>query len=117
MTEKLPYYIHCFTHLKRDAKNGGAPHKPILLLSIIRLFEEGIFTNNQVHILPELVASFKTNWSKLVVTYHHPIFAMPFYHMSSEPFWKLIANVGCEKWIVSKSSMRSLQNLTKSTSS
>ncbi len=112
MTEKLPYYIHCFTHLKRDAKNGGAPHKPILLLSIIRLFEEGIFTNNQVHILPELVASFKTNWSKLVVTYHHPIFAMPFYHMSSEPFWKLIANVGCEKWIVSKSSMRSLQNLT-----
>ena len=112
MNEKLPYYVHCFTHLKRDAKNGGAPHQPILLLSIIRLFDKGIFTNNQIHILPELVASFKSNWSKLVVTNHHPIFAMPFYHMSSEPFWKLIANVGCEKWIESKSSMRSLQNLT-----
>jgi len=112
MTENLPYYIHCFTHLKRDAKNGGAPHKPILLLSIIRLFEKGIFTDNQIHILPELVASFKSNWSKLVMTNHHPIFAMPFYHMSSEPFWKLIANVGCEKWIESKSSMRSLGNLT-----
>lgn len=112
MTEKLPCYVHCFTHLKRDAKNGGAPHKPILLLSIIRLFEKGIFTNNQIQILPELVASFKSNWSQLVVTNHHPIFAMPFYHMSSEPFWKLIANVGCEKWIESKSSMRSLQNLT-----
>lgn len=112
MTEKLPYYVHCFTHLKRDAKNGGAPHKPILLLSIIRLFEKRIFTNNQIHILPELVASFKSNWSKLVITNHHPIFAMPFYHMSSESFWKLIANVGCEKWIESKSSMRSLGNLT-----
>ena len=112
LNEKLPYYIHCLTHLKRDAKNGGAPHKPILFLSIIRLFEKGIFTDNQIHILPELVASFKSNWSKLVVTNHHPIFAMPFYHMSSEPFWKLIANVGCEKWIESKSSMRSLQNLT-----
>lgn len=112
MNEKLPYYVHCFTHLKRDAKNGGAPHKPILLLSIIRLFEKGIFTNNQIHILPELVASFKSNWTTLVVTNHHSIFAMPFYHMSSEPFWKLIANVGCEKWIESKSSMRSLQNLT-----
>lgn len=112
MDEKLPYYVHCFTHLKRDAKNGGAPHKPILLLSVIRLFEKGIFTNNQIHILPELVASFKSNWSKLVITNHHPIFAMPFYHMSSEPFWKLIANVGCEKWIESKSSMRSLRNLT-----
>lgn len=112
MNEKLPYYVRCFTHLKRDAKNGGAPHKPILLLSIIRLFEKGFFTNNQIHILPELVASFKSNWTELVVTNHFPIFAMPFYHMNSEPFWKLIANVGCEKWIESKSSMRSLGNLT-----
>lgn len=112
MTEKSPYYVHCFTHLKRDAKNGGAPHKPILLLSIIRLFERGICTNNQIYIVPELVASFKSNWSALVVTNHHPIFAMPFYHMRSEPFWKLVANIGCERWIESKSSMRSLQKLT-----
>ena len=55
MEEKLPYYIHCFTHLKRDAKNGGAPHKPILLLSIIRLFEKVFFNNNQIFILQELV--------------------------------------------------------------
>jgi hypothetical protein len=27
-------------------KNGGAPHKPILLLSVIRLFEKGIFADN-----------------------------------------------------------------------
>lgn len=112
MNEKLPYYIHAFTHLKRDNKNGGAPHKPILLLSIIRMFEKRIFTSNQIHILPELVASFKSNWTKLVVTNHHPIFALPFYHMNSEPFWKLVANVGCEKWVQSKSSMRSFGNLT-----
>jgi len=93
-------------------KNGGAPHKPILLLSVIRMFENGIFTNNQIYVLPELVASFKANWSKLVTTNHYPIFALPFYHMSSEPFWKLIPNIGCEKWIESKSSMRSLGNLT-----
>jgi len=112
MNKDLPYYIHCFTRLKRDMKNGGAPHKPILLLSIIRMFENGIFTNNQIYVLPELVASFKANWSKLVITNHYPIFALPFYHMSSEPFWKLMPNVGCEKWIESKSSMRSLGNLT-----
>jgi putative restriction endonuclease len=46
MRKDLPYYIHFFTHLKRDMKNGGAPHKPILLLAIIRLFENGIFTNH-----------------------------------------------------------------------
>jgi len=93
-------------------KNGGAPHKPILLLSVINLFEKGFYTNNQIFILPELVASFKSNWSKLVETNHYPIFAMPFYHLSSESFWKLIPNVGCEKWVESKSSMRSLGNLT-----
>jgi putative restriction endonuclease len=112
MIKDLAYYIHCFTHLKRDMKSGGAPHKPILLLSIIRLFENGVFTNNHIYVLPELVASFKANWTKLVVTNHFPIFSLPFYHLSSEPFWKLVANAGCEKWIESKSSMRSFGNLT-----
>jgi putative restriction endonuclease len=32
--------------------------------------------------------------------------------MQSEPFWSLIPNSGCEKWIQSKSSMRSFKNLT-----
>ena len=108
----LPYYIHCFTHLKRDMKNGGAPHKPILLLSVISLFEKNIYTNNQIFILPELVSSFKSNWSNLVSTNHSPIFAMPFYHLRSESFWEIVPNVGCEKWVESKSSMRSLRNLT-----
>jgi putative restriction endonuclease len=111
MKYNLPYYIHWFTHLKRDSKNGGAPHKPILLLSIIDLFEKGILYGNHIYILPELVAAFKSNWSKLVFTNHFPIFAMPFYHMSSETFWTLIPNIGCEKWIESKNSMRSLGNL------
>jgi putative restriction endonuclease len=93
-------------------KNGGAPHKPILLLSMIKLFEQSLYTNNQIFILPELVASFKSIWAKLVFTNHFPIFALPFYHLSSEPFWKLVANVGCEKWVESKNSMRSFGNLT-----
>ena len=112
MKEKLPHYVYRFTHLRRDNKNGGAPHKPILLLSIIRLFEEEIIKNNQIFILPELVGSFKSNWTRLVYTNHHSIFAMPFYHMRSEPFWKLVPNVGYEKWMELKSSIRSLNNLT-----
>jgi putative restriction endonuclease len=112
MKKDLPYYIHGFTHLKRDMKNGGTPRKPILLLSAIRLFEQGIYTDNRISVLPELLASFKSNWAKLVLTNHFPIFALPFYHLSSEPFWKLIANASCEKRIESKSSMCSFGNLT-----
>ena len=116
MTDKLPYYVHCFTHLKRDAKNGGAPHKPVLLLSVIRLFEQHLITDNEIYITPDLVSIFKSVWSALVTSNHFPIFALPFYHMSSEPFWKLKANVGCEKWVESKSSMRSFSNLTTAVS-
>lgn len=111
ITDQLAYYIHCFTHLKRDAKNGGAPHKPVLLLSVIRLFEKGLIADNRICISPELVSVFKSIWSKLVITNHFPIFALPFYHMSSEPFWQLMPNPGCEKWVESKSSMRSFSNL------
>lgn len=112
MKKDLAYYIHCFTTLRRDNKNGGAPHKPILLLSVISLFNQGIFTNSEIRILPELVSIFKTYWNRLVITNHHQIFALPFYHMRSEPFWNLIPNFGCEKWIESKGSMRSFKNLT-----
>lgn len=107
----LPYYVHKFTHLKRDNKNGGAPHKPILLFSLIDLYQRNLIDTEKVFLVPEFVASFKSHWNKLVITNHHPIFALPFYHMSSEPFWHLIPNFGCEKWIESKSSMRSLNNL------
>ena len=64
MIKDLSYYVHCFTSLKRDNKNGGAPHKPILLLSLINLFEKDFFHNNEINIIPELVASFKSNWTK-----------------------------------------------------
>jgi len=111
MDKDLAYYVHCFTHLKRDNKNGGAPHKPILLLSIIRLFESGVFKSNEISISPDLVSAFKSSWTKLVITTHHPIFALPFYHMRSEPFWQLIAAPGCEMWIESKGTMRTFGNL------
>lgn len=107
----LAFYINCFKKLRRDKRNGGAPHKPILLLSIIDLVEEGIIHDNKIYITPDLVSNFKSYWSVLVQTQHNLIFALPFYHMSSEPFWKLFPNPGCEKWVESKTSMRSFSNL------
>jgi putative restriction endonuclease len=108
---KLSYYLSCFQKLRRDRKNGGAPHKPILLISIIQAFQSGIITSNKIDITPDLVALFKSNWNNLVITNHHCLFTLPFYHMSSEPFWELIPNKGCELWVQSKSSMRSFNNL------
>ncbi len=111
-TKELKYYIRCFEKLRRDRKNGGAPHKPILLISLIQAFQQKLFQSNKIYIIPELVGLFKSNWNNLVVTNHQCLFTLPFYHMNTEPFWELIPNAGCELWVRSKSSMRSFTNLT-----
>ncbi|MCW3804803.1 HNH endonuclease [Plebeiibacterium marinum] len=110
--KELPYYLNVFGKLRRDHKNGGAPHKPILLISLCEAIANGLINKKQIYISPEIVGLFKSNWNSLVVTNHQCLFALPFYHMNSEPFWRLTPNKGCELWVKSKSSMRSLQNLT-----
>ncbi len=108
----LKYYCSLFENLRRDYKNGGAPHKPILLLSIIQAFQQRIFTSNEISIIPEIVGLFKSNWKQLVTSNHDCLFTLPFFHMNTEPFWTLVPNKGCEIWVISKSSMRSFSNLT-----
>ncbi len=111
MIKNLSYYLHCFDNLRRDRKNGGAPHKPILLISLIQLFELHRIDSNEIFVTPEIVGMFQSIWNKLVKSEHHMSFALPFYFMKSEPFWKLIPNQGCEKWVAAKSAMRTFSNL------
>lgn len=107
----LPHYLQLFTKLRRDRKNGGAPHKPILLLAVMELIRKGELLNNRVKITPELVMEFKSIWSRLVVTQHSPNFALPFYHMKTEGFWYLITNIGLYIPLTSSNSIKSLSAL------
>ena len=111
MSNQLLSYVKSFQNLRQDHKNGGAPHKPILLLSVLESYRTGAITDNRIYITPEIVSLFKYYWSSLVTTQHDCKFTLPFYHMSSEPFWTLIPNGGCEKWVQSKGAMRSFDNL------
>ena len=92
MLPALPTYIKAFTKLRRA--NGTAPHKPVLLLSVLQLAEQGSIAYGQVFISPELVALFRSNWNRLVTTRHDPFMAQPFFFMRSEGFWKLIPKEG-----------------------
>jgi putative restriction endonuclease len=101
--KSIEYYINLLTKLRRDYKNDGAPHKPILLLSIIGSIKSGFIKSNKIFITPELVGFFKKKWGALVTSKrHHCIFALPFYHMRSEPFWRLIPKTGYEKFFKSE---------------
>jgi len=94
MHPSLPSYIKAFTRLRRASTNGGAPHKPVLLLSVLQLVAHGEVERGQVCISPELVALFRSNWKQLVTTRHDPLMALPFFYMKSEGFWKLVPRSG-----------------------
>jgi putative restriction endonuclease len=84
-------YIKYFNKLNRASNKtiGKAPHKPVLLLSVLQLVRDGAITSNRIFITPELVLAFKSNWNLLVDTPHICNFSLPFFHLNSEPFWKL----------------------------
>jgi len=114
MSDTLDKHIHYLTHLNRDRKNGGAPHKPILLLAVINLIEKSEINTYRIVISPELVLEFKDIWSRLVETQHNVNFALPFFHMRSEPFWKLVAKPGFEIPVTSSKSIKSFRALKES---
>jgi len=95
-------YIHALTHLNRaPTKFGKAPHKPVLLLTLLELMESGYATDNRFYPDTELVGVFQENWRLLVDTANHPDFSQPFYYLQSEkidhlPYWQLIAMPGCQ---------------------
>ena len=110
----LAYYQYAFSNLKRDKSKGAAPHKPVLLLSVLHEFAAGRITGNQVIITPELTRTFSSYWSALVTTAHEKRFALPFYHLANEKgqWWRLQPLPGCELWLQNAGSMRTFANLS-----
>lgn len=114
--QQLAKYLSQFKKLNRsrNEKMGAAPHKPILLLAIIEEIGNGDIFSNRISITPELVLSFKDIWSKLVTTAHTPNFALPFFHMKSEPFWRLVSLNGAVIPVTASKSIKSLSALKDS---
>ena len=117
MLEKdLAYYRERFMALHVDRAHGVAPHKPILLLSVIELFDRGHLTENRILLSPELVAAFLKYWTHLGSSVHHPDIALPFYHLTGESFWHLMARPGFEEALqagVKPPTIRALQRLVQ----
>ena len=111
-TKNTQYYCTLFNKLRRDYSFGGAPHKPILLISLIQGFQQKLYNSSKITITPEIVGLFKDNWKKLVRTKHQCRFALPFFHMKSEPFWELVPKENLGILTNSKGSIQSFSSLT-----
>jgi putative restriction endonuclease len=98
MLEKnLDYYFQRFANLRIDRSHGRpAPHKPILLLSIIELIERHVIYTNEIELTPEIVSTFLNYWNALYPD-QRGIVALPFFHLMSDGFWHLLPNEGYEK--------------------
>ena len=104
-------YITAFKKLRIDRSHGIAPHKPLLVLSILQAFQNNLIANQKIYITPELVSLFKTNWTLLVITNHDCRISYPFYYLKSDKFWKLIPKSGFENINQMGSIMKSFSNL------
>ncbi len=106
--ENLRYCAQKFERLRVDRAHGVAPHKPILLLSVIEQIRKEGITKNQIYLSPELIQTFLKYWSHLGSTIHNPDISRPFFHMKSGKFWHLWTNSGYEKVVFSKTKLKTL---------
>ena len=105
MNMDLKDYIEAFANLHvARIKGHKAPHKAILLLSIIDLIESKIMRYPQIELTDELVTKFNIVWNRYLG--ESSIFSRditkPYFHMQHEPFWKLIEKYDTEAMLVAE---------------
>jgi len=99
-----------------DLRQGqsDAPHKPILLLSLMRAMELGLVTENKFLITDELIGLFYSYWKELVRSSHTAKFYLPFYHLSNDGsgIWQIQKLPGFDaNAVTSSNSIKSLSAL------
>ena len=98
----MDQYIGYFATLHTNSQKGvKAPHKAIMLLSVIDLVEYGVITSNQVEFSERLEQQFQHNWSRYVgqSDVFQPRVGTPFWHLHYEPFWRLVPYEGSDEAI------------------
>ena len=93
----LNKYSNIFSNLRTAKKLGlPAPHKAVLLLSVMELVEAGVITGNRIVLSERLEKTFQKLWKRYVgtsVVFQAKV-ATPFWHLQNEPFWNLYLNDG-----------------------
>jgi putative restriction endonuclease len=66
-----------------------APHKPLLLLCVLDLFDSERISSNLVEITDDLTELFGRYWERVLPFGRPGNLALPFFHLRSEGFWHL----------------------------
>lgn len=93
--ESIESYVRLFASLNTDKSasrwpdhtRNRAPQKPILLLSVLDLFDLGEIDSNLIEINEDLLDLFGKYWVRVLPFVRPSTLAMPFVRMESEGFW------------------------------
>lgn len=96
LLDKYEDFFRNLTVSKRGDKR--APHKYVLLISIANLIYNGKITSNRINSSLDLEKEFHWVWEHYVPidTEYKCAHTYPFWHMMSEPFWRLHLKDGSE---------------------
>lgn len=85
-------YRQLFTNLNVSIVKGfKAPHKAVLLLSVLEQVEYDLLAENRIVLSEDLMDAYSYIWQRYVgnsAVFRNAVF-QPFWYMKSEPFWTL----------------------------
>jgi putative restriction endonuclease len=89
-------WLKVVANLRVDRKNGNiAPHKPLLLLVLAELAEQGNLREPLLWLTGELVFRFLAFWTIVAGRRsQRPEITLPFYHLHSDGFWEPLDEIG-----------------------
>lgn len=99
VTPTLQSYIKAFENLKTSWRaSRKAPHKAILLLTIIELYEKNLLSENVIRYDEKLKNCFSDIWNRVLPK--EPTFVcesyQPYWYLQTEGFWHLVPVKGME---------------------
>ena len=92
-------YIEAVKNLKTNNKWGRkSPHKAILLLAVIELYEKNILMDNEIRYNETLKSTFLEMWNMVLPneSLFHPDAYLPFWYLQSDNFWHIVPYRGKE---------------------
>ena len=93
-------YIEIFKNLRTNNKYGRkSPHKAVLMLTVIELFERNALSENIITYNDLLKSTFVKVWNKVLPneSRFHPIAYLPFWYLQNDSFWHIIPKSGKEE--------------------
>ena len=92
-------YVEAFKNLRTNNKYGRkSPHKAVLMLTVIELFEKSVLTDNEIFYDDKLKSMFLKMWNRVLPDepLFHPDAYLPFWYLQNDSFWHIVPIRGKE---------------------